>query len=474
MQKKAAILMLCVHLICVQPRQAQAYFPAVIAAGMLGAALLVTAAGTLYKPAYVPSGWTGQGQLSTAMNMLRVVVGAQVGFSAYGQEVLKGNLVAAKANVASMQNKLLEGGQALQTKFSQMSAFLLKDSTPQGAPPSPQTKIGDIALDASGNSVQVNGVSWSSGRWFHAYYGTKYSNPSGPPATLWSDNYDNGWHTYANPTLYNDYWGYSSQCWISGVAPTPSMIARTNEDVRSRTSGDVLPIGVVDDLDKMIAENANGYGVSIVDTIKPGTGDTAPPFVWPAPEVAPTTVPAPDVTGLSQPNVAATAAQVTAAVQAVSAAEAAMNNYQTSHPGSTVENDTALADLAKEVDAAKAALTSAQTAAQSAVAANNEVYAGSVPEARKTLNFEKFKLLKGVLVNTFPFNLIPAIASSFEELVGDPQAPVFTLPVPYAGNITADLSFFDPVAKMCRFAISIVMSGGMLFYIVRFWRGGGE
>lgn len=89
-----------------------------------------------------------------------------------------------------------------------------------------------------------------------------------------------------------------------------------------------------------------------------------------------------------------------------------------------------------------------------------------------TLDFSNGKNLLGAVQNAYPINLIPSAFTSFSNFVtSSPSAPVFTFPLPLGFNLNIDLSLFNPVAKMCRYICSIIITAGSIMAIINFYRG---
>lgn len=95
--------------------------------------------------------------------------------------------------------------------------------------------------------------------------------------------------------------------------------------------------------------------------------------------------------------------------------------------------------------------------------------AGTAP-ARKALNFDKFKDLKDGFAQVGPYPLVQGLSNFYSMLVAEPVAPSFDLPV-YGNTMHVDLSPFDSVAAVVRWFLALLLTIGMIFYAVRFWRG---
>jgi hypothetical protein len=184
---------------------------------------------------------------------------------------------------------------------------------------------------------------------------------------------------------------------------------------------------------------------------------------------------------------AQTAAQTANSAAASAASDLA--NYKAAHPGASPGNDPTLLGLQGRADSTAAAAGAAGVAAGQAAGAagaatsgvngdgagtgKEEDSAAPVPasEERKTLDFSKLDALKGALASTYPFNVPASIASYYTSLVADPTAPVFDLPLPLGGNIHVDLAIFNGIAVLVRFLVGTLVSCGMMYYVVHFFRG---
>lgn len=182
-----------------------------------------------------------------------------------------------------------------------------------------------------------------------------------------------------------------------------------------------------------------------------------------------------------QAAAAAAAAATAAANQAVDAAQAA--------------HDAAVADAAanpsdldaqEKVRSTLVQLTNAQAAA--AAAAANEAALGienaasetqaedfpaSVPPPPELLRFNWGAATKliGQLETTWPFNLIMSLRGLLAPLEAPPTAPSFDLHIYGDQKLTLDLSLFDSIAAISRWAISILLTSLGIMAIVRWYRG---
>jgi hypothetical protein len=183
---------------------------------------------------------------------------------------------------------------------------------------------------------------------------------------------------------------------------------------------------------------------------------------------------------------AAGADALKAASDAAAARAAAASAAAASAGGADAVLNAAAAAAQGAADAALAASIAAGNAAGSAAAAANGANgtangdgtgekdsAASVPEsdARKEIDTTPLDALKGALATTYPFNLPSVIGSYYDKFAVDAIIPVFSLHLPLGQVIEVDLAPFEPVAKLCRFLVGLLVTSGMLFYIVHFFRG---
>lgn len=121
-----------------------------------------------------------------------------------------------------------------------------------------------------------------------------------------------------------------------------------------------------------------------------------------------------------------------------------------------------------EVEKLKSAAAT-QTAAQTEKAADT---AASVPNAtRKTIDLSAIKTLKGALDTTYPFNLPHSISSFYSRFVAPAETPAFDLYMPLGQTLHVDLAPFEPLAIVIRYFIGIIVTVGMFYYIIHFFRG---
>lgn len=456
-QKFAASVLFAAFLITVQPRTSHAYAPVIIAAGALGALVLVAGASTLYKPVTVPSGWGSGGRLTTGGAIVRILLESHKTYTAYGQEVLMGNYVSAKANMEALAAKLASGSQAIRDKYNDLTAMLVKDTNIPipAVNMSPGTVFkadgsygGNYKINSTTNSVIMSNTpgSWCSTSQGSTCVGWTVISPRGDG--------------YADVSVYDI---------ALGSPPPPT--AKTQQEIVAQYPSMIIPPAAIDELDQMIAENANGYGVSIIDSTTADGADNAPLWLPPPAVTSPLNPSAPTSTGFGTPTVTAATGNATTASTALNQAQTDLANYQATHPGATRATDPALAGFEDAVAEAIREATRTQQAVDNAKTAQEEVYPNANIEALKTLNFESLKALSGAMTSVFPFNLLSQVSSVYDSLVREPQAPAFDVSLPLGNTVHVDLSIFDSLASACRFLVGLLLTVGVVYYIVRFYRG---
>jgi len=206
------------------------------------------------------------------------------------------------------------------------------------------------------------------------------------------------------------------------------------------------------DIDALISAAPNIFESAATDDVE---GTMSPP--WAIPTQASPLIPT--VTDL---GVANNSAQQSRLQQAQTAADQAAADLAADPTNET---------LIEQNDVAQQELENAQTAANDAVNQQAEVYPGASMDTLKSLNFVKLKDLINVMGNVFPFNLLSSVSGYFSPFVSSPVAPSFDLPIYQDNSLHIDLAFFDPVATLCRWVISILLTVGSIMGIVRFYRG---
>lgn len=94
------------------------------------------------------------------------------------------------------------------------------------------------------------------------------------------------------------------------------------------------------------------------------------------------------------------------------------------------------------------------------------------PDEIKSVDFSTLARLNGVVSNTFPLSMLTNVPSYLAPLLsGDVSAPQFDIPLYGDKKFHIDLTPFDPVAAVIRFIMALLISIGMILYVIRFWRG---
>lgn len=459
--------MILFYLSFVQIQQSEAFVPALILPAAIGVSLLVVGAMTYYKPSSVPATWPGSTMLTTAGNIARVAIGAQSAFDQYNNSILQGNLVSLTASALAMW-AAFTGPNATANQLAYPSMFNYLSATGSGPQPLSETNCSNGSIvSIGGNNYTVSNVS-------HYYYGDGATDGllhcnrgDGTNGCLSPGTSYNVFETFCSPG-FSDVWHGD----LTSAAPTTPTV-KTPDALQAITPGGVIPQGAANDLDAMIAANANGFGISIMDATTPGAVDNSRPLVPPLPVVSPLNPAAPAVTGLSTPNVIATQTALTAAQASLAtatanntAAQAALAANPTSIPLQTAATAAAAALAAAQASAATAAQT-----ATAAAAANAEIYPNASIDALLAIDFSPFMGLSGAFANVWPFCLLGTIAAMLSPLVASPVAPCFTLGLPLGQSLTIDLSIFDPVALVLRWVVGLCLTIGAIMGMVRFWRG---
>lgn len=132
----------------------------------------------------------------------------------------------------------------------------------------------------------------------------------------------------------------------------------------------------------------------------------------------------------------------------------------------TPENQKDVDELKRQLDLQK--LDNAQDSVDKAK--EDEPLQDSSPDSLKQFDWSGLTRLRGALSSAWPFSLLSALPDKLSVLVRAPTAPVFHLPI-YGNDLVVDLSVFNPVAAVCRWAIGLLLSVGCVYYLVEFWRG---
>lgn len=145
-----------------------------------------------------------------------------------------------------------------------------------------------------------------------------------------------------------------------------------------------------------------------------------------------------------------------------------------------VGGDSSLYQKYLDAKAAASVARAASDAAQAALAQDalddkkeSDDTASDVPvnEERKTLDFTPLHALKSKLDTTYPFNLPGIVLGYYTALKSTPEAPQFDLFLPLGQTMHIDLSPFDSIAVLMRYLIGILLTLGIVYYIIHFFRG---
>ena len=164
--------------------------------------------------------------------------------------------------------------------------------------------------------------------------------------------------------------------------------------------------------------------------------------------------------------------QQQAAADALAAAQA-----HESQASAAAAADPTNADLANQATAATAATAAAAAALAAATAAADKAASDSdmptvtPPDQLKSFDWSAARRLLGAMETAWPFNLLLSLSGLFAPLVAPPVAPAFALPIWGGNSINIDLSMFDTVATITRWAISILLTALGITAIVRWYRG---
>lgn len=463
-KKFAATLLLFVYLSCVQTREASAFAPAIIAAGAAGAALLVMGGYAVIKAPTVPTDWGGSSAARTsAGNMARIVMATYNNYTQYNQNVLWGDYCVIRVKIKDMQDWGLTQISLMQQEYSQLYDYLYTGASPP---------IGVDVVPAVGDTV-VNPQTGQLNEVISVAFSQWYSRSSDAD-TVPDRSIVGGVLVAYGPLQPGGSYGFGAWAqYRCGLGPyDPSIVPKTLSAIEAWNPTGVIPGGVADDFDRLLTASGAAIGAQLVDATLPGQvdgADTLPPPAITTPPVSPT---APNVTDLAPANVQAQQTAANNAAQTSTTAQNTLQQYVVSHPDSTVDNDSTLADLTSAAQqAAQAAQTAAQ-AAQAAQVANDEVYNNPAADALKQFNFDPLKTLLGVMTTVFPFSLLTGVVHHFDNWVTtSPVPPYFRIPIPFGPDMEINLVPWDGVATVLRALIATLLTVGIILYIVRFYRG---
>lgn len=448
-----AFLTILFFLTFIQPGRSEAFVPAIIPAAAVGATLLTVGAMAYFHPTSLPSPWVTPSMItSTGTNIVAIAVGAQLAANQYGQNVLYGDYCALKVSIANLQ--ALFSDPAMDAAYPSLASVVM---TPDSFPPVTINSQPGQNASFRGQSVIID-----SNRFVLSYN----DNPCAPEGVVCNSG--------ATQTCF-DTGGTSGRC--NGYVVTfhsctpPSPMPTPPAAIAAANPTGAMSAAATDDLDKLIAANANGFTVSIIDSAVPSNGDTALPLVPPAPTTSPLNPSAPVVQTGSTAAAATAASAATTASATAAAAQSAAANYLLSHPGATVDNDPAYAALINaSVNAQVAAGTSTAIANSAAVQAQ-DTFPNVTNDSLLAIDFSPFMAISGAFSAVWPFCLLSSLSGMIQPLVAAPVAPSFVLPLPLGTHVTIDLSIFDQVAEVLRWAIGLCLTVGAIMGMARFWRG---
>lgn len=170
----------------------------------------------------------------------------------------------------------------------------------------------------------------------------------------------------------------------------------------------------------------------------------------------------------SASDAAHAAAQQAGSAAAANPGDAGLANAYAQAAAGAAAADAALAQAKARQAAADNGFTnmSSQMADEKPLPANGEL------EAIKSIDFSTLARLNGVVSNTFPLSMLTNVPSYLTPLLsGDVSAPQFDIPLYGDKKFHIDLTPFDPVAAVIRFIMALLISIGMILYVIRFWRG---
>lgn len=457
MKKLIAILVIAALVVPPPPKaQAEVMTATIIGAAVLGAAIATIGAVSYHKAGaaapplpHAPSAWT------TAANVGRMMYAGWYEYNQYNQAVLKGKLVEAKVTYDQLKAWVVDAADGI-TNYPKFWLAM------HGA--TPESHISETS--------SVNDKVMISNQWYQVtskFVGTPYQTTEQLQNGFASGFYyihhyeATGQTDYMNRPIYI----YTQYQFVLGstTAPTPPLL--TAQQIASGAkfgANNILAPELQTELDAILAAKMAGGSISVIDTVYPeAQTDTAPPFVVPVAAVGPATAAAaplsPSVSGLGAQTQAAADSAAQTAAQALQQAQDAL---------AADPNNAALQQAVQQAQQAAAAATAA---AQQAAQATKEQYTDNPVDEIKKFKWDKLAQLKGVMVNMYPFYLLPRVRQYYEVFITpEHTAPVITLPL-MGNNMTLDLSMFDSLAAICRFILSVVSFTGAIYLIVRFWRG---
>lgn len=460
----AALTLICFLAVVPVKAHAEPVTAAIITAGAVGSLLVAGAAANYYKPTTPPA---ISHAVTVAGAVARSAMMAYHSMNTYFQDQMWGKLVTAKMALTDVYAKAA----AAPTTYPLLKAAT---STQTNAPYAlPVTSYAGTSYPHTvGTPITYNGANYVVASYAHLTSGgcTNVCMTSDKPPTVYM-NYPQAGHM----EIIQNYDYGPKDIWIFDVSspPTPIYAAATVAQFKASIapSGTVTDTATQAEIDTMIASNQSS--VSVVDDANPGSGnvDNSPPVVPPSSATTTSQAP-PSITGLGTQGAVAATTALTAAQTNVATKQAAVDTAQDIYNANPTPST--LADLR----AKQAELSQAQTGAQAAAntsaqaqQANEEAYPDIAKDAVKHFDFSKLNMLKNIMANTFPFSLLTGLVGYYNVFLGEPTPPVFTIPMPLGNEMTVDLTSFNPIAEIMRWVIGTLMSIGIIYVLVRFWRG---
>lgn len=465
--KQAAYVLLLAYLVCVQPRQAQAV-PLVIVPVVTAAATLVALGSTYYmadKKGFVTSSGNFAAEVynsvsdtnRTFWNGAMMVVGLQT-----VQDTVK----LQPTDFPALYAKLFtSGGPAMKTSVN--------------SAPTDYKYIYNGLNYFTGNGANNQAISNEVYDDVRPYFWSNHA-----PGT--SSNYCSG-----DSCMTTFYWAteqanidrnasdHSLTIYTYSAPPIPNHpkdASQVKQDYHITDSSGTVVSGHADISDAEMAElrkMAPTFGASsyhFADTLDPDKAETAPPYVPTVLNASPD-VTSPTSTGLNTDTVVHADIQAQNGYNAWRSALDRVRAYAAEHPESTVENDPVLAGLTAEATKAEATYNTAVKAAEQAKIENEQVYNNAGVEALKVLNFDSLKKLMGVASQKWPFSLLASASGVYSVFVRESHPPAFDIPMPLENVVHIDLTMWDTLATCFRWFVAVLLTGGVIFYVTRFWRG---
>lgn len=287
---------------------------------------------------------------------------------------------------------------------------------------------------------------------------------------------------HTNPTSYTTYsYGYSNNQPAPPPSPLPPPVVAANLS-GSSSGGAIVDSPLQAELDKMFQDP--DYVPAFTDD---STGlPYSPPVGLPSPDQIKAAVDTYNRNGALADSKAsvqsANSGAVSAARGAADSAHAAAQqagSASAANPGDAGLAN-AYADALARAAAADAALAKAkadQAKSDNAftnmsASASESMPSVAKPDEIKSVDFSTLARLNGVISNTFPLSMLTNVPSYLAPLLsGDVSAPQFDIPLYGDKKFHIDLTPFDPVAAVMRFIMALLISIGMILYVIRFWRG---